>query len=306
MERWVTKSELYILKIKYGKIGLLMMRPLQLALIFIMVWFGVVLLSGPVGEPTRRLGAPAGSDKPAIVPPAVTTEGKIALPVLQAELKMQDVGLNPGGPPPRVGKKEGQPSFRAPVQVATLIKKKNLEELVEKYAREYGVDEDLIWAVMRQESGFNPAAVSPKGAMGLMQLMPGTATLMGVSDPFDVEQNIAGGVKYLEQCLNQFNQDVPLALAAYNAGPANVVKYQGCPPFAETRHYVVSILQAYAGEPIRGDLRLYRVNYALGEDPPASGGFRGLPWRIPLPNWRIATPQNKLAPPHWKVALNPF
>ncbi len=91
--------------------------------------------------------------------------------------------------------------------------------VIEKYARQYGVDEDLVWAVIRQESGFNPRAVSPKGAMGLMQLMPGTAAMLGVSDAFDVEQNVAGGIKYLEQCLNQFNQDVPLALAAYNAGP---------------------------------------------------------------------------------------
>ena len=128
--------------------------------------------------------------------------------------------------------------------------------VIEKYARQYGVDQDLVWAVIRQESGFNPRAVSPKGAMGLMQLMPGTAAMLGVSDAFDVEQNIAGGIKYLERCLNQFNQDVPLALAAYNAGPNNVVKYQGCPPFPETRHYVASILKAYAGEPIREDLKL--------------------------------------------------
>jgi soluble lytic murein transglycosylase-like protein len=190
--------------------------------------------------------------------------------------------------------------------VAALRKQKNLQAVVEKCAREYGVDEDLIWAVMRQESGFNPAAVSPKGAMGLMQLMPGTAALMGVSDPFDVEQNVAGGVKYLEQCLNQFNQDVTLALAAYNAGPANVVKYQGCPPFAETRNYVASILQAYAGEPRRADLKLCRVNYLLDDEPPAYLPPRGLPWKIPLPNWKIATPRSSLGAPHWKVALRPF
>ena len=138
-----------------------------------------------------------------------------------------------------------------PVQIANLVKRQNLEIVIEKYARQYGVDQDLVWAVIRQESGFNPRAVSPKGAMGLMQLMPGTAAMLGVSDAFDVEQNIAGGVKYLERCLNQFNQDVSLALAAYNAGPDNVVKYQGCPPFAETRQYVASVLKAYAGEPIR-------------------------------------------------------
>jgi hypothetical protein len=208
-----------------------------------------------------------------------------------------------------VVEKGGQKSFRLPVQVATLIKQKNREEVIKKYAQEYGVDEDLIWAVIRQESGFNPGAVSPKGAMGLMQLMPGTAASLGVSNPFDVEQNIAGGVKYLEQCLNQFNQDVPLALAAYNAGPGNVVKYQGCPPFAETRNYVASILQAYAGEPMRADLQLGRISYVVDiedENFPAPVRLRGLPWRIPLPNWKIVTPQSKLGSPHWKVALRPF
>ena len=95
-----------------------------------------------------------------------------------------------------------------------------MEAAIQKNARAYGVDESLVWAVVRRESGFNPAAVSPKGAMGLMQLMPGTAAAVGVTDPFDVDQNIAGGIKYLVSCLKQFNGDIGLALAAYNAGPA--------------------------------------------------------------------------------------
>jgi soluble lytic murein transglycosylase-like protein len=204
------------------------------------------------------------------------------------------------------GNKRADSSGRAPVHISQIIKCKNLEVVVEKYARQYGVDEDLVWAVIRQESGFNPGAVSPKGAIGLMQLMPGTAALMGVSDPFDVEQNIAGGVKYLEQCLNQFNQDVPLALAAYNAGPGNVIKYQGCPPFAETRNYVASILQAYAGESIQEDWKLRRVDYVTDADPPAFVRPQGLPWRIPLPSWRISTPHCKLGGPQWHVNLRPF
>ena len=101
--------------------------------------------------------------------------------------------------------------------------------MIEKYAEQYGVDQDLVWAVIRQESGFNAQAVSPRGAMGLMQLMPGIAAMQGVADTFAVEQNIAGGIKYLERCLSQFNQDVSLALAAYNAGPDNVVKYLRLP-----------------------------------------------------------------------------
>jgi hypothetical protein len=181
-----------------------------------------------------------------------------------------------------------------------------LEIVVEKYARQYGVDQDLVWAVIRQESGFNPRAVSPKGAMGLMQLMPGTAAMLGVADAFDVEQNIAGGIQYLERCLNQFNQDVPLALAAYNAGPNNVVKYQGCPPFPETRQYVASVLKAYAGEPIPGDLKLIGFSPVMDQDVPDPVSPRGLAWRVPGPQWRIATPQCKLGSPRWKVTLLPF
>jgi Transglycosylase SLT domain len=199
-------------------------------------------------------------------------------------------------------------SSRLPVQIANLVKRQNLEIVIEKYAQQYGVDQDLVWAVIRQESGFNPRAVSPKGAMGLMQLMPGTAAMLGVTDAFDVEQNIAGGIKYLERCLNQFNQDVPLALAAYNAGPNNVLKYQGCPPFPETRQYVASVLKAYAGEPIPGDLKLIGFSPVIDQDVPDPDPVRppGLAWRVPGPQWRIATPQCKLGSPRWKVTLLPF
>ena len=283
------------------------MRALQIALICIITWCGVVLFSGPLGEFTRGLdGGHAGPVKPSAVDPIVAPGADLAGPLVQAQPAQPEAEFNRPGETTPTAKPGGGMSCRAPVQVATLIKQKNLEGVVKKYAQEYGVDEDLVWAVMRQESGFNPGAVSPKGAVGLMQLMPGTAAQLGVSNPYDVEQNVAGGVKYLEQCLNQFNQDVPLALAAYNAGPGNVVKYQGCPPFAETRNYVASIMQAYAGEPIRGDLKFSRMNYIIEDDPPAPIRLRGLPWRIPLPNWKIVTPQSKLGAPHWKVALRPF
>jgi hypothetical protein len=286
----------------------MMIRALQIASILIIACFSVVFLSGPLREPTLKPDRDStGSSKSLIVAPMVTTGVEIAPAVPQAKPAQPGGGSTlPEGPGGKLARKEVRASCRAPEQVVSVIKRKNLEKVVEKYARKYDVDEDLIWAVMRQESGFNPGVVSPKGAMGLMQLMPGTAALMGVSDPFNVEQNIAGGVKYLEQCLSQFHQDVPLALAAYNAGPANVVKYQGCPPFAETRNYVASILQAYAGEPIRADLRLGRVSYVIDEDFPTPVRLRGLPWRIPLPKWRIVTPQSKLSSPHWKVALRPF
>jgi len=303
----VTKAALYSM-MKYNELGLMIGRGFQILLMLILAGSSVVLFSGHLEGPTPGLvGDCTGQIKPTIAASRVLPGGQDARPAPQAEQvpPRSDLSGSRETLPAAVSKGTGS-SLRPPVQIAKLLKSKNLEEVVEKYARQYGVDEDLVWAVMRQESGFNPGAVSPKGAMGLMQLMPGTAKLLGVSDPFDVEQNIAGGVKYLEQCLNQFHQDVPLALAAYNAGPGNVVKYQGCLPFAETRNYVASILAAYAGEPIRGDLRLGRVNNVLSEDPPAPVRLRGLPWRIPLPNWKIATPQCKLGSPHWKVTLRPF
>jgi hypothetical protein len=122
-----------------------------------------------------------------------------------------------------------------------------LEGLIHKYANFYGVDPGLVRAVMRHESGFNPQAVSPKGAQGLMQLMPGTAALMGVGNPFDAEQNIAGGVGYLRHCLDRFQHNVPLALAAYNAGPESVTRCGTIPPYAETQLFVHNVMGTYTG-----------------------------------------------------------
>jgi hypothetical protein len=124
-----------------------------------------------------------------------------------------------------------------------------LETLIQKYANRYGVDPSLVRAVMRNESGFNPNAVSSKGAQGLMQLMPETAALMGVSNPFDPEQNIAGGVGYLRYCLDSFGHNIPLAVAAYNAGPGRVSRSQGVPAIPETQAFVKNVMGAYTGRP---------------------------------------------------------
>lgn len=111
----------------------------------------------------------------------------------------------------------------------------------------YGVPERLVHAVIRVESAFNPRAVSVKGAQGLMQLMPETALMLGVRNSFDPQQNIDGGVRHLRGLIDRFGNDLPLALAAYNAGEKAVINYRGIPPFPETRDYVTRVLHLYDG-----------------------------------------------------------
>jgi len=118
------------------------------------------------------------------------------------------------------------------------------DELFEEVARTYNLDPKLLHAIAKVESNYNPRAVSPKGALGVMQLIPSTARLVGVSDPFDPRENIHGGARYLRYLLDKFG-DLTLALAAYNAGPKAVEAYGGIPPYAETQRYVRSVLSLY-------------------------------------------------------------
>jgi len=119
------------------------------------------------------------------------------------------------------------------------------DELIDEAARLYQLPESFIRAIMRVESDFNPTVISRAGAMGLMQLMPMTARSMGVSDPFDVRQNIHGGARYLRILANRFMGDLVLTVAAYNAGESAVEKYNGIPPYKETQRYVRRVLKHY-------------------------------------------------------------
>ena len=137
---------------------------------------------------------------------------------------------------------------------------------------------DLVRAVIQVESAFNPVAVSPKGAMGLMQLMPATAAEYGVRDPFVPEQNIGGGVAYLRRLLDRYDHKIELALAAYNAGPGSVEKYGDVPPYRETQDYVKRVTGAAPPAPTNliykwMDLVDGRPVYRYSNQPPKSGPY---------------------------------
>ena len=118
-----------------------------------------------------------------------------------------------------------------------------IADSIKRAARRYNLPENLIASVIHAESNFQVDAVSPAGAQGLMQLMPATARELGVDDPFDVRQNIDGGAGYLRRMLDRFGGDVRLALAAYNAGPGTVEKYNGNVPYRETQNYIERVLK---------------------------------------------------------------
>jgi soluble lytic murein transglycosylase-like protein len=138
--------------------------------------------------------------------------------------------------------------------VSPITERGVIQNSIHKAAEKYNLPSALINAVIKAESNYQPTAVSPVGAQGLMQLMPGTAAELGVSDPFDIDQNIDAGARYLRDMLTRFDGDTRLALSAYNAGPGTVVKYNGNVPYAETQNYVDRVMRyerAFSDESLR-------------------------------------------------------
>ncbi|HHX55448.1 MAG TPA: lytic transglycosylase domain-containing protein [Clostridiales bacterium] len=151
-----------------------------------------------------------------------------------------------------------KPTFEA-ILNANKDKGTNLNEIFEEASRTHGVPTNLLVAVAKVESNYNSNAVSRSGASGVMQLMPATARGLGVTDVFDARQNINGGAKYLASLYKKYDGDLELTLAGYNAGPGNVAKYGGIPPFKETQNYIVKVKQALVGENVDFNLSNYKA-----------------------------------------------
>jgi soluble lytic murein transglycosylase-like protein len=160
-------------------------------------------------------------------------------------------------------------AIRVPVaQTMTTRMHPVFEPIIREHASQQGVRADLVRAVIQVESAFNPRAVSPKGAMGLMQLMPDTARQFGVVDPFNPAENIRAGVKYLRQLLDKYDDNEQLALAAYNAGPTAVDRYGSqIPPYKETRNYVAKITGIQGNVRNGPGRRIYKVTEIIDGRP---------------------------------------
>lgn len=175
----------------------------------------------------------------------------------------------------------GAATVRATKPLVPSAKSAKYEASISEHSLRMGVSADLVRAVIQVESAFNPTAVSTKGAMGLMQLMPATARELGVANPFEPDQNIRGGVAYLKRLLVRYNHKVELALAAYNAGMGNVEKYGDVPPFEETRNYVKKITGA---APAARPNAIYKWTELVNgkpvarysNEPPAAGAYEVL------------------------------
>ena len=174
-----------------------------------------------------------------------TTKSNFGTLLLDPKLKQVNASIVSRNMPSPAQTNILQEAIAAQTNIQQPANKAQILNVVSQISKKHGVDEKLVRALIKQESGFNPKAKSKSGAMGLMQLMPSTAKNMGVKDPYNTVQNVEGGVKYLKSMLNKYNGNVILALAAYNAGPGAVDKYSGVPPYKETQNYVKNILANY-------------------------------------------------------------
>lgn len=157
----------------------------------------------------------------------------------------------------------------------------DLQPLIDRHSGNQNLDPKLVQALIQAESGYNVRAVSNKGAIGLMQLMPSTASLLNVQNPYDPDDNIRGGTRYLRQMLDRFAGRLEFAIAAYNAGPRAVERHGGIPPFAETREYVRRVLSLYRG----ADLGLPAASSSSLVS--AASGIRRKPYLVRGPNNRL-------------------
>ena len=152
---------------------------------------------------------------------------------------------DPPPDPPRVPSLSNGTPAALPASSEPALSRKDLDEMLAMAGHEHNVDMDLLASVVKAESGGNARAISRTGARGLMQLMPGTAAELGVADSFRPDQNVRGGSSYLDSLLTRYKDNLALALAAYNAGPAAVDKYHGIPPYRETRLYVARVIHEF-------------------------------------------------------------
>jgi soluble lytic murein transglycosylase-like protein len=191
----------------------------------------------PMGETTRLF---------------LTADGSSFVDVPTAEIVQIEVDLTPQPAPEKNGagpaltpaaSGPALPTSSVPAPAAS--QHVDVSQVVNAASDRYRLDPDLVTSVIRAESGFKVHAISPKGAQGLMQLMPGTASKLGVPNAFDPEANVDGGTRYLRELLERYNFDLIKALAAYNAGPHRVEQYNGVPPYRETRKYVASIVRDF-------------------------------------------------------------
>jgi hypothetical protein len=171
------------------------------------------------------------------------------------------------------------PAAPTPAPVVPAARKPSLDEIVTSASTRYGIDRDLVLSLIHAESAFDPNAVSPKGALGLMQLMPQTATRLGVQNPMDAADNVEGGTRYLRDLLLQYNQNLTKALAAYNAGPGRIQQYRGVPPYPETIAYINRVVRELYQRKIASVNLLYKKSDKSKKEPASKPSRAAAPAR---------------------------